>query len=447
MTKDILNAKPLKIADNLTKQERVALKNPTERNNMHYKGKATVIMDTNKFKAECFRQLNNPKFFEQLPKDITHQVEDRIRILHLKRLLIDDEIEEDTYNYLVPHHSRPARFYILPKIHKNKDNPPGRPIISASFHPTERISEFVDYQLNPLVPKLPSYIKDTTHFLQKLDSLPELAYGCLLVTLDVSSLYTNIPHKEGIHAFRKALESHTNARLKTESICDLIRMILTMNNFEFENNYYLQLYGTAMGTKMAPAYANLFMGDLEQNLLAQYPLKPLVWWRYIDDIFMIWPHGKEKLNEFVNLLNSSHETIKFTHEVSPSKINFLDVTVLLHNNDITTDLLSCSSDNLVYMINCKRCLKTETPLSSQYIGQTGRTLRERFGEHRRGIQNNIDESVPIHFNLPHHTLDDVELVPLLKLRNSRDSYHYTMEQHFISTAGTLKKCINRTSDH
>ena len=108
--------------------------------------------------------------------------------------------------------------YILPKIHKNKDNRPGRPIVSASSHPTERISEFVDYQLNPLVPKLPSYIKDTTHFLQKLDSLPELSNSCLLVTLDVSSLNTNIPHKEGIHACRKALESRTNTRLKTESI-------------------------------------------------------------------------------------------------------------------------------------------------------------------------------------------------------------------------------------
>ena len=105
------------------------------------------------------------------------------------------------------------------------------------------------------------------------------------------------------------------------------------------------------------------------------------------------------------------------------------------------------------MINCKRCLKTDTTLPSQYIGQTGRTLGERFGEHRRGIQNNIDESVPIHFNpllttIPltppphhHHTL-----IPLLKLRNSRDSYRYTMEQHFISTAGTLKNGINWTSD-
>ena len=80
-----------------------------------------------------------------------------------------------------------------------------------------------------------------------------------------------------------------------------------MNNFEFENNHYLQLHGTPMGTKIAPPYANLFMVDLEQKILSQSPLKPLVWWCYIDDVFMIWPHGEEKLNEFVNLLNSSHE--------------------------------------------------------------------------------------------------------------------------------------------
>ena len=91
--------------------------------------------------------------------------------------------------------------------------------------------------------------------------------------------------------------------------------------------------------------------------------------------------------------------------------------------------------------------KTGTTLPSQYIGQTGRTLRERFREHRQGIQTNTDECVPIHFNLPDHTLNDVKMIPLLKVRNSRDSYHYTIEQHFISTARTLKNGINRTSDH
>ena len=167
-------------------------------------------------------------------------------------MMIDDEIDEETYNYLLPHRSRPAQFYILPKIHKNKDNPPGRPIVSATSHPTEHISQFVDAHLNPLVPKLPSYIKDTTHFPRKLDDLKELPPGSLL--LDVSSLYTNIPHKEGIEACRKALNSSGHlscSRLRTESICDLMRMILTMNNFEFDNNHFIQIHGTAMGTHMA----------------------------------------------------------------------------------------------------------------------------------------------------------------------------------------------------
>ena len=98
-------------------------------------------------------------------------------------MMIDDEIDEETYNYLLPCRSRPAQFYILPKIHKNKDNPPGRPMVSANSHPTEHISQFVDAHLNPLVPKLPSYIKDTTHFLKKLDDLKELPPGSLLVVI------------------------------------------------------------------------------------------------------------------------------------------------------------------------------------------------------------------------------------------------------------------------
>ena len=109
--------------------------------------------------------------------------------------------------------------------------------------------------------------------------------------------------------------------------------------------------------------------------------------------------------------------------------------------------LSCSSDNLIYLINCKRCIKKDPTLPCQYIGQTSRTLRERFGEHRRGIQNNTDESVPIHFNQPKHTLNDVQLIPILYINNNRDSIRLSMEQHLIEKAGTLQNGINRTCDH
>ena len=103
---------------------------------------------------------------------------------------------------------------------------------------------------------------------------------------------------------------------------------------------------------------------------------------------------------------------------------------------------SCSSNNLVYLINCKRCIKKDPTLPCQYIGQTCRTLRERFGEHRRGIENNIDESVPIHFNQPKHTLNDVQVIPLLHVNSNRDSVRFSMEQHLIDKAGTLQNGIN-----
>ena len=91
--------------------------------------------------------------------------------------------------------------------------------------------------------------------------------------------------------------------------------------------------------------------------------------------------------------------------------------------------------------------KKDPTLPYQYIGQTSRTLRERFGEHRRGIQNNTDESVPIHFNLPKHTLNDVQLIPILHINNNRDSIRLSMEHHLIEKAGTLQNGINWTCDH
>ena len=109
--------------------------------------------------------------------------------------------------------------------------------------------------------------------------------------------------------------------------------------------------------------------------------------------------------------------------------------------------LFCFSNSLVYLINCKCCIKKDPTLPCQYIGQTCRTLRERFGEHRRGTENNIDESVSIHFNQPKHTLNDVQVIPVLHVNSNRDSIRLPMEKHLIDKAGTLQNGISRTCDH
>ena len=116
-------------------------------------------------------------------------------------------------------------------------------------------------------------------------------------------------------------------------------MILTMNNFTFNDSHYLQIHGTAMATKMAPSFANLFLGLFEKNALRNAPFQPHTSLRYIDDIFMIWTESPENLKIFIDYLNSIHPTIKFTSSHSPTNVPFLDVNVsLTSDGNINTDL-------------------------------------------------------------------------------------------------------------
>ena len=119
----------------------------------------------------------------------------------------------------------------------------------------------------------------------------------------------------------------------------------------FNDEHFIQQHGTAMGTRMAPAYANLFMGEFERKALKDYADQPFLWLRYIDDILMVWTHGEEKLDNFITYLNNIHPTIKFTSERSTTSIPFLDVNIQLENGKIETDLYcSLQTNTSIYSI-------------------------------------------------------------------------------------------------
>ena len=105
-------------------------------------------------------------------------------------------------------------------------------------------------------------------------------------------------------------------------------LVLTRNFLEMSNDLYLQLLGTTFDTKMAPNFRNVFRRILVERFLAIVSHRPTVWWRYIDDVFALWPWGVNLLQDFMNSLNSFHPHMKFTHEFSDSSINFLDMTLI-----------------------------------------------------------------------------------------------------------------------
>ena len=76
--------------------------------------------------------------------------------------------------------------------------------------------------------------------------------------IDMTSLYTNIPNSEGIKAVAKCLDKNPPPYTSKKTVLSLLREVLTKNNFSFNGKHYLQIGGTAMGTKLAPSYANIW---------------------------------------------------------------------------------------------------------------------------------------------------------------------------------------------
>ena len=180
-------------------------------------------------------------------------------------------------------------FYTLTKMHK--PTPVGRPIISGCDGPAERLFSFVDKLLQPIAQQQKSYLKGTTHFINFLEKT-KVSENTILVSVDVMSLYTNIPQEEGINI-------KNEPPIPTQLLQRALKLILAENSFQFNGKNYVQIHGTAMGTKMAVAFANIFMTKVT----------------------------REEITQFIEQANKQHQTIKFTAEVCETETNFLDTTV------------------------------------------------------------------------------------------------------------------------
>ena len=116
--------------------------------------------------------------------------------------------------------------------------------------------------------------------------------------MDVTSLYTNIPQEEGTIVCNAYENFHAkNPPIATNFLREMLSLILK-NSFRFNGKDYLQTHGTAMGTKMAVAFANIFMASIEKEILRQSINKPLTWKRFIDDVFCLWDTNKEEIEHF-----------------------------------------------------------------------------------------------------------------------------------------------------
>jgi len=112
----------------------------------------------------------------------------------------------------------------------------------------------------PIVKSLLLYIKDTNHTLEIFRDFNVSGANKLIFTMDITSLYTVIPNNERRQALRVFFYQCTIKEPSSETLLRLAKLVLTLNCFSFADSPHKQVNGVAMGTKMGPSYANLFVG-------------------------------------------------------------------------------------------------------------------------------------------------------------------------------------------
>lgn len=237
---------------------------------------------------------------------------------------------------------QPPHLYILPKLHKmaSLDGPiVGRPIAACHSWVTTCVSTWLADELNSLLPEYDTVLRDRTQLVREIDGL-RVSKDAWLLTFDVESLYPNVDHAGCVAACAAAVHG---SGMRRAMVAELLDFVLKNNVVTVQGKYYRQIFGGAMGTNCMPPAAQLYLAR-EWESIAKQRLGnnfPSLYKRFIDDGFVILEGSKQKLLEFVQLLNSLLPNIRITYSCSQFEVEFLDLVVYKCMEDV------CDADGKV----------------------------------------------------------------------------------------------------
>ncbi|XP_072019690.1 uncharacterized protein [Amphiura filiformis] len=271
------------------------------------KGRSTFVMDKDKYQEKMNNLLSEGDTYQVMKKDPTLSLERKIgkAISEFKE---QNKVDKKKASHLTPKHTVSPRIYGLPKIHK--ENMPLRPIVSSINSPCYNLVKHLADILTPLSGKGTSYIKNSQHFVEKARQIP-IEPGDLLVSFDVVSLFTNVPIDDASKIIGDILRDDdtlkNRTRMTSDEIVELRKLCLTSTYFKWQGKFYEQKEGQSVGSPLSPITSNIFMEHFETKALDTYLLKPVAWFRFVDDTFVVWRHGKDELVKFLSHLNNQHK--------------------------------------------------------------------------------------------------------------------------------------------
>ncbi|XP_023028767.2 uncharacterized protein [Leptinotarsa decemlineata] len=246
------------------------------------KGNATVVLNTIDYESKMMKLLEDPAY-KKIVRDLTTYLEKTTKTA-INNSPIDDKIKR----HLIPREksSKCPKLYGLPNVHK--EGAPLRPIVSSVGSPVHQLAKHVAHVLQPHAEKVDSYVRNADHLIDILKT-QTVSPDDILVSFDITSLFTQAPTGEALEIIKKKYKPE-------EHIITLAEYCIKNTYFIYNDQRYRQIEGAPMGSPLSPVVANLFMEEIETEAIATSHLKPKLWLRYVDDIFVIWSHGHQELS-------------------------------------------------------------------------------------------------------------------------------------------------------
>ena len=225
------------------------------------------------------------------------------------------------------------RAYGVPKLHK--ECCPLRIIVSYIDSPLNSLASSSHKVISSSIPASTNNITDSFHLVKKLSGM-HLEENYILVSLDVVSLFTNIPIDLAINSLYKRWEHLSkNCNIPKEDFLSAVRFVLESTYIQFNNTIYKQRFGTPMGSPLSPIIADLVLQDLETVVLGTFDFHVPFYFRYVDDIALAIP--SDKVNFILESFNAFHPRLQFTIEIGNNILNFLDTTIILNDGSVEFD--------------------------------------------------------------------------------------------------------------
>jgi hypothetical protein len=315
------------------------------------KGKTIVIISEEEYNKHIMNFIDENQF-SKISSNPTNSYQNNVKRVIKSCKYSIPKSKQWIYYHMNP---QPPNIRAQIKIHKTPNTI--RPIVNWRNAPGYKLAKELTRILQQNLQLPYTYnISNTVQLTTDLNSIP-INENTRMCSFDIKNMYTNIPTAKVYEYIKQILNKTVEMPNRKTEILNLVKTVLDQNYFSFNNEFYTQDSGLAMGAPSSAILAEVFLQEVEHNeiytILKKYNIEG--YFRYVDDILIIYDSQSTNIANMLIEFNNIHKNIQYTREdETNNSINFLDITIHRTASKLTYGIYRkpTTTDTMIHQTSC-----------------------------------------------------------------------------------------------